>query len=78
MKYWRWKCQPCGREITIAAGAVPKPCHLCSAWDFLKLGETNSKTLSTEFILEYERRLRAIGLRPDQPATPAKDNLDKS
>ncbi len=45
MKYWRWKCQPCGREITILAGAVPKACHLCSGFDFLKLGETNSKTL---------------------------------
>jgi hypothetical protein len=43
MKYWRWKCQPCGREITIPAGAVPKPCHLCSSWDFLKLGETDDK-----------------------------------
>jgi hypothetical protein len=43
MKYWRWKCQPCGREITIAAGVVPKPCHICSAWDFLKLGETDDK-----------------------------------
>jgi hypothetical protein len=71
MKYCRWKCQPCGREITIVAGAVPKPCHLCGCWDFLKLGDTNDKHELPE---DFRRRLA----RSRPAAMPATDRLDKS
>jgi hypothetical protein len=65
MKYWRWKCQPCGREITILAGTVPKPCHLCSGSDFLKLGETNNKNESAE---DFRKRTRKVGYAAAMPA----------
>ena len=42
-KFWKWKCQQCGHEFTLALARMPEPCHRCEGEWFLKVGESDRK-----------------------------------